>query len=712
MSSNYPAVVARVRELARGRLPLAAAAALNALPDELKALADESTSQPEKLILADAAAAVQAHRGAIAAAFETGLVAIFDRKLRPPARAAAGSTDLGSLTLVDDAAIELEIALGRLVRKTTEEIDSEQLGGIGARLGELAGGAPLEGPANPLGPETVLEALRRACDAVPDPGPVRMALVNSLQPHLALALRKLYREVNDLLIAEGVLPRIRRHVQRAPDSMPAARAPTAASSRAPAPAAPKSPGMPPGMTLSQAMSLKDLLPGATGSPIDVGAIVAGLLEGPPATRQYGARMLANPEGSLFARAMMMPVGRDLLAQLSQLQGAATADGAGGPGDLNAVVDHLARTDGNPLDRLTGELVAVVFDFLLHERDLPDPVKVEIARLQIVAFKAALLDRRFFARREHPLRALLQAITDAGTDPAIDARAESRFIGTLHAILGEVLTGFEEDLAIFDAARARLAALVAEVVREGDEAVEVLAAGLAEQERAAEVRARAMTEVAKRAGVGTPSFVERFLVDAWAGVLADAGIHGRAGDESWDARLALVDDLVWSVAPKQARDVARLTAMLPKLVPALKRGMQTIDLPAHAQAAFLDELMRTHAASLQAARSKRPPPPPAVAPPAPPSEVFAAPELALDARPVLERGAMVEFAEVDPPVRARLAWISPGQTVYLFTASGASARQLSRRDLSDRIRAGSVRIVGERGAVIDRALAAVVGEPGS
>ena len=94
MSSNYPAVVARVRELARGRLPLAAAAALNALPDELKALADESTSQPEKLILADAAAAVQAHRGAIAAAFETGLVAIFDRKLRPPARAAAGSTDL------------------------------------------------------------------------------------------------------------------------------------------------------------------------------------------------------------------------------------------------------------------------------------------------------------------------------------------------------------------------------------------------------------------------------------------------------------------------------------------------------------------------------------------------------------------------------------------------------------------------------------------
>jgi len=720
MSANPAALLARARELARGTLPLAVAGALAAAPNELRAAAAESTSRPEQEILAQAVAAVEAHRGAIGTAFEGSVLEIFDRKLRPAARPAGGATDLDSLTLVDDAAIELEIALGRLVRKTTDEIDAEQLAGVGARLGELAVGKPLEGTANPLGPETALEALKRACDAVPDPGPVRMALVNSLQPHVALALRKLYTELNDMLVAEGVLPRIRHQVQRPAQGPGGARAasPGVASSGAvpssvpgAGAGAPRLPGMPAGMTLSQAMSLKDLMPGATGSPIDVRAIVAALMEGPATSRRYGARMLANPEGSLYARAMMLPAPEALLAQLSQLQSVAVADAAGGPGDLAAVVAHLTRGREHPLEQLTGELVAVVFDFVLHDRDLPDAVKAELARLQIAAFKAALLDRTFFAKRTHPLRELLTAIAEAGADPAIDAGPDSRFVTCLRTIVDEVLAGFAEDLAVFVAARDRLAALVAGLREESEREVAPLAAELADQEHGEALRARAGMEVAKRITTGAPVFVQRFLTDTWTYVLADAERHGRAGDEGWDARLALVDDLLWSVEAKQAADVPRLTAMLPKLVPALNRGMNAVDMPAGGQRAFLDELMQAHKGLLQAARSKQPLPPPAAAPrPPPPSDTIAAPELAVGAQPVLERGAVVEFADADPPVRAKLTWISPKQTVYLFTARGAAARHVSSPDLSAALREGRARLVAGSGAVIDRALAAVVGDP--
>ncbi|HTO47183.1 MAG TPA: DUF1631 family protein [Burkholderiales bacterium] len=722
MSANPTAVLARARELARGRLPLAVAGALAALPNELRAAAAESTSRPEQTILADAVAAVEAHRGAIGTTFEASVLEIFDRKFRPPARAAAaGATDLDSLTLVDDDAIELEIALGRLVRKTIDEIDAEQLAGVGARLGELAVGKPLEGTANPLGPETALEALRRACDAVPNPGPVRMALVNSLQPHVALALRKLYAELNDMLIAEGVLPRIRHQVQRPAQGPRGARPLSGVSSSgaisagAPAPGTgvPRLPGMPAGMTLSQAMSLKDLMPGATGSPIDVRAIVGALMEAPAASRRYGARMLANPEGSLYARAMMLPAPEALLAQLSQLQSAAVADAAGGPGDLAAVVAHLARGREHPLEQLTGELVAVVFDFMLHDRELPDAVKAELARLQIVAFKAALLDRTFFAKRAHPLRELLTAIAEAGTDPQIDAGPDSRFVAGLRAIVDEVLAGFAEDLAVFVVARERLASLAASLREESEREVAPLAAELADQERGEALWARAGAEIATRIATGAPVFVQHFLTDTWTHVLADAERHGRTGDDGWDARLALVDDLVWSVGPKQAGDVPRFTAMLPRLVPALNRGMRAVDMPAEGQRAFLDELMRLHAALLQAARSKRPlPPPPAAPPPPPPSDLIAAPGLSADARPVLERGAVVEFTDANPPVRAKLTWISPQQTIYLFTARGAAARHVSPADLSAALREGRARLVAEGGAVIDRALAAVVGDPGA
>jgi hypothetical protein len=470
--------------------------------------------------------------------------------------------------------------------------------------------------------------------------------------------------------------------------------------------------LPPGMTLSQAMSLKDLLPGATGSPVDVRAIVGALLDGPATSRRYGARMLANPEGSLYAQAMTAPVPADLVAQLSQLQSVAVADAAGGPGDLAAVVAHLAAAREHPLEQLTGELVAVVFDFVLHDRDLAEGVRTELARLQIVAFKAAVLDRTFFAKRAHPLRELLSAIADAGADPELDPAPEGRFVAGLRAIVDAVLADFAADLAVFVAARERLAALVAELRAQGAPEIEALASGLAEAEVIEEVRARAAVEVAKRIAGGAPVFVQRFLTDTWTHAIAQGERSGGAGEEGGDARLALVDDLVWSVQPKQAADVPRLTAMLPKLVSALGRGMKAVDVPAERQREFLDELMQAHTALLQAARSKRPLP--AAAPPAPPppSEAIAAPELAADSPPILERGAAVEFADADPPVRAKLAWISPKGTVYLFTARGAAARQVSRAALSAALREGRVRVAGDGNAVIERALAAVVGEPGA
>ena len=397
----------------------------------------------------------------------------------------------------------------------------------------------------------MLEALKRGCDAAAQSGPVRMALVNGLQPHATLALRKLHGELNDLLIAAGVLPRIRHQVQR-PSQGPgrtrrsgAGAAGIVGRARSGGGRRRQDPGLPAGMTLSQAMSLRDLMPGAMGSPIDVRAIVGALLDGPATSRRHGARMLANPEGSLYAQAMTAPVPESLLAQLSQLQSAAVADAGGGAGDLAAVVAQLAGAREHPLEQLTGELVAVVFDFVLHDRDLPDAVKAELARLQIVAFKAALLDRTFFAKRAHPLRELLTAIAESATDPEVGDRPDGRFVTGLHAIVDEMVASFAEDLAVFVTARERVVALVAELRAEGEQEVAVLAAGLADQERGEALRARAAAEVAKRA-VDAPAFVQRFLADTWTYVLADAERHGRTGDAGWDARLALVEDLVWSV----------------------------------------------------------------------------------------------------------------------------------------------------------------------
>jgi len=71
--------------------------------------------------------------------------------------------------------------------------------------------------------------------------------------------------------------------------------------------------------------------------------------------------------------------------------------------------------------------------------------------------------------------------------------------------------------------------------------------------------------------------------------------------------------------------------------------------------------------------------------------------------------VIEFADVDPVVRAKLTWMSPKRTVYLFTAHGAKARKISPRELSAQLREGKARLVEAGGEVVERALAAIVTE---
>src|SRR5262245_3110256 len=697
------AAIAQVRDLARARLCSSLGTALVALPNDLYALGARSQSLGEHRILGHAVVQVEVHGAKIAAAFEREFVAVFDAKCVPRAAPTLQAMSLSQATLVDDAQMEQQIALGNLARKTRFELDVADLYAIEMRIGELAAGMWLEGDANPVGPEAVFEALRRACEAAPTEGAVKLAILNALQPHIGLALGPLYHELNDLLAQQGVVPAIRHTVEK--------------SLHAPAGAGTAGGIQPTGIgtvALSQAISLRDLLPLSASMPIDLTGIVTAYLQGPPEMRRYGARMLADPAGSLFTHAMATEVDSTLLSELSALQGAAApgAERSTDAGDLLAVLQHLARTRRHPLDQLTGELIAVVFDYLLHNGDIAAAVKEQIARLQIVAFKAALLDRSFFARREHPLRELLTAIADAATDPEIDTDPDRRFVPGLRAVVDEVLAGFSEDLAVFVTARERVGTLVGELRHESEQAAAALAAAIAEQERLAEARARAATEIERRATAAAPEFVRKLLMDTWSGLLVEAAEHQRTGDDSWDARLRLIDELFWSLEPKSAADVPRLTAMLPKLVAGLSAGMKAVGTPSELRQAFFDELMRAHAALLQATKTQRAVAPKPTPPPASPPRQAAAidvPELAGDAAPPLERGAIVEFADVEPPVRARLCWVNPKRTVYLFMARGANSRQMSSDELAAALRKDEVRVIKGGSAIVEHALAAVIGD---
>jgi Mg2+ and Co2+ transporter CorA len=792
----------------RDRLNRVVGDALEKLEDDLLKLVENSTRTTEQQVLLEAIAHLRKHRGELAVAFDRNFLEVFDRRLdgRPPpfpVPSTAVSTDV--LTLVEDNTIEEQIVVSQLARKAKDKIDPDQLLGVRTRIGHLLANEELGDDDNPISPEAIIEALKRACDQIPAEHAVKTALLNAFQPYMSAGMCTIYADVNQNLIAHRVLPVIRHQVRRAHDGGAARAAAQAMSISMRVPTVPAHGAM---AAMTQGMRLSDLLayaqraraghagfggggggfpgvgaaggetmPGMAGGAGPAGAglfpggaagggvgggtgwggapamhssqqmaVGAGLdhsqglgglppsqaelsmalaqvLESTPEAREHVARMLVEPARYAFEPAMGLPASPALLASLAQMQTSPELLGDPGASAVNflAALDLETRAQVHPLDQLTIELVTVVFDYILHDRALPDAVKAEVARLQIVAVKAAVLDRTFFARRQHPMRQFLDRIAALGTDPTNDTSASGAFVTRLHAVVEEIVSEFKDDLAIFNDAIASIEHAVSDDAAKREQALAAAAQELEQQEQAEIAHASALAEVRRRLHRRTPDFVRDFLLEWWTKVLVDAYLGGLQGDDSWTHRLGVADALVWSVGSLRRNEVGQLAAMLPTLMKSLARGMTAAQMPDESRQAFFNQLMEAHTAIVTAAKAQ---PAAVVEAPLPESGPAANDhslppaegEVSSSAYPDdfymhavkgMQRGTVVEFDEGSDTQRAKLTWISPRQTIYLFTSAAGGARSLAPEALAQALRSGAARALDESVALMDRVVAAVV-----
>lgn len=684
--SRESTLLKQARTAVSDRLAAFVGRGLDTLPAELEELQYASNVAEEKRLLGRAIEQLRSRRAQLEREFGNAFAATFERKLTGVAP--TDELSLDSLTLVDDSAIELEIAMGRLVRKTIEEIDPGDLYGIEARVGELAAGKFLDSPHNPLGVEVAMEALKRACDVVDDDGAVRMAVANSLQPHVAAGLRNGYHDANEMLAAAGIQPKLQYHVERARDVGVASRS---------------APAIPQGMVVSQALNLRDLLPVSTGTMVDIAAVVGAMMAGAPEKRRSGARILSNPKGMLYQAAVQTPVDPGLLRALS------TAVAAAREGGGVSTLRDLAPQAAHPLDQLTGDLVANVFEYMQSDGELPDAVRQEIDRLPPAAFKAAVIDRSFFANPEHPARRFLGNVSTLAADPETSAAPDGEFMQELRSVIQNIASAEGADLSVYDEATTRLQAAAERDAGTRRAEVASHAAELERAERMETALIAARAAIQSRVDQGSPpDFVREFLDGPWATAIATADADGHTGDTGPDRLLAAVDDLLWTLEPKSGADVQAMVKMLPRVVRDLQRATGgTMEAAPRQQ--FLDHLMRRHTELLQQARRT-----------APAEQKARPPRAHLDATlpysaampamlpPVLSRGALAELEEDGKVRRVRLTWVSPRGANYLFTSSDGPARSFPRDAVMRLIGAGMLRKVEARPSAAERAIAAVAG----
>ena len=725
-------------ELVVSRLSGVIGGALIKMSEDLSALALRSRQPLEQRALMDAVSIVRQHRAEIELRFRRSFADVYEqRSSDEPGAVRVAPAEPAELSLVDESEMHDRLATDRLVQRTRGTLDPDEVLGVRARIATLLQRDWFEEGQHPAAPEAVFEALKAAIADFAPRADVQAALLDAFEPHVSANLNRVYADINERLKASQVLPRIRPQV-----SQKTARRRSASPGAHPAaPASAGSPGSRAGGAAQGGPGAFEAQPAAGEFTLsqEGRASLSELSAGLPGARASATRVLSDPD--IFAVADLPVSGADapLLDSLSSLQAASGAVGALAP-ELRADLARRTRESGSALDQLTVEIVSMVFDYIYADKRLADVIKQQLLRLQVVAIKAALIDRSFFARRQHPMRRLIDRISDVAADPAADLAPGSALVTGVESVVESVLQGFEQDLSLFDAARARIEALAAQEHARSAERLLRITRAAERDDALLEAEQLARARLADRIGPATPAFLREFLQQWWGRVMADATVEG--DETAFAERMASAESLMWSVAPKQPEEVGKLAALLPGLIGSVLRGVRRIDMPETVRQAFLDQLMAAHTAAIASAKqtaagalaraahapaaSPIPPvrsaqttsaapgvqtvsPAPALPAPAPaPAPALAqCRSLRLE---TLRRGDAIELLAANGQwLSYRLSWVSPQQRLYVLSRFPDEARSLERAQLAGLFDSDAARLGDLRGSV-EQALDQLSGEP--
>ncbi|SBV57614.1 DUF1631 domain-containing protein [Xanthomonas graminis] len=644
------------------------------------------------------------------------------------------------LSLVSESELESRLAVRNLASVLLREWKSV-LNRIDRRLGWIAGGLELDADTNPVGPEHIGVAVHAAfstSDLAPE---VRLVLIKLCERDLTAGIGRLYQELDDSLARAGVMPEISR--PRPPPPPRRAPAPEERQARGDAAGVGEDRGAA-GETgeyddhhaPAWASRFVDRWAQSRGHPqsAETGASQQGmLLEALHELLQQtrSARENATAAASAAVGQQRSLSQREMISVLSLLQATPSATLRAAIGDdgeslaqrLKSEVLSNATQFGvdptharlDPVDEDAIDLVGMLFDVMLDERDLEGRSREMIERLVVPFVKVALLDRRMFVQKTHPARRLLNALAEACEGNTGESPAERVLMGKVEEIIERLVADFNENLAIFLTLEEEFRDFLAQHRRR----IEIAERRAAETQRGQEklelARQRAEAELQLRLqGAPLPQALDDFLRQPWHHHLTMAVL--REGEDGAGVRdaLALADGLLEEAAEARRHIVGK--PWLQAWQGPLHKVFASVGLHAEAAAAAINALHDT----LQAVAELRPelerplPELPQVALPQ-----VALPQVALPQPPLQEAqpvevtaaettedydnadadrframpiGTWLDFIDRDGKVQTgKLSWVSPISARLLFVnRRGVRFCVVSPEELAVMVRLGRLR----------------------
>ncbi|MET0226663.1 MAG: DUF1631 domain-containing protein [Dokdonella sp.] len=666
------------------------------------------------------------------------------------------------LSLVDDVELEESLAVTSMVAKAENRLQ-RALYQVNQRLAVISGGGKVEDASNPIGPAALGNAFRNAIREFEVNIQVKLIIYKLFDRYVMAGLEPVYDEVNVELIRAGVLPQI-RHVLPQSDR-------------------PRGSGAPAAGVAGEAHAIGDLVqgdpgagqggyydPAAAGLQAEIYSTLRSLLasrHGDAGASNYASTGGERGAGGSIGLPGLSPT--DLLSALTILQNQsmavqARADSVSDAAEavqqikrelldqVNRLSDDARERRVSTADEDTIDLVGMLFEYILQDRNLPAQMQALLGRLQIPYLKVAIVDKHLFAQKSHPARRLLDALAEAGKSWSEDSDRDHRLYERIKSSVETVLRDFDDDVGVFEREFAGFGDFMGQHHKRAELAEQRAAEATRGREKLQEARRTAAREILKRIDErNLPPVVHTVLSRPWANYLVLTLLRQGEESDEWKNALRFADEFVWSAQPKTTEsEHTRLRALLPQLEKALRHGLATVAYHDNDVRQLMQELAQFYrrlldgqkvetktakeviagnatpttvagdAASGDAAAEAGPPSTVSAAQ-SPveevvlssgeaeaPAEVAAEDDEFVQAVRDLKVGSWIEFIdESENRERAKLSWISPISSKYLFVnRRGLKVCDKTVAALAVELRRGSA-IVLEEVPLFDRALDAIV-----
>ena len=718
----------------------------------------------EKRQLQDAISALKKNQEAIETGFAAVLTDAIAQDTNPDAakKTEGASRSLSSvsfddLELMGDNQVQETVDSARLLQIVSMACEAG-LTGLSARLSTAQGFKVVKVDKNPLRPEIVSQSLLKLLQDLPADSAARSRWLTHGAHIMGTELQALYVLLNEQLMAQGITPAAYSFVgtqaeksarAAASDALSGSNAGRDGSQRGDAGSGGRAPAAGDGASSSARAGKDALLTLDHLHRLLVGDYDESFKDG---LLPSGFEQAAHQEFS-----HTVPAAMEVLAELKE-KGIATTRAKKtriAPPLPLAQMRAQLKTEAKSLGQsLAIEVVGLMIEQMANDPRLLEPVRQVIAGSEPAFLRLGVNDPRFFSDKAHPARRLLEVITAKSLAYSTERAAGfAEFMEDLHdvaAFLTEehatdaqhfatLLKTFENSQALRSSGNRASQSLAVQALLQAEQR------NLLAEKIAFEIRARPDFVSGNR-------IVTAFLTGPWAQVMARErllGEHDPAGSKKAEFSLTL-GEVLWSLDPAQTYGHRkRLVKIIPAMLEGVRAGLLSIDYPLEHSKPFFDELMAIHQAALKApaeppdaramnrrkldeafdaseeASRKKPWLAPAEAQNSgfmddfeintkPGFEATKPQQMNEDvpgstgSRPgavesvELRLGAWVELFADDKWLRAQLTWISPYNTLYMFTSEGGRTHSMTGPLLQYLLLQELVKVISQQG-VLDGAL---------